>query len=145
NVNVAIFLNNLAFWIHKNQANKKHFHDGRYWTYNTQEAFTELFPYWTRQNLRTVIKYCIDNNLIIKGNYNETTYDRTQWYSLTDLGLSLFDCFNNTQKTPNNEPIPIGWNQPMERLEPTNELVRTNQPIPDSKPADNPDKKSFCK
>ena len=139
NVNVAIFLNNLAFWIHKNQANKKHFHDGRYWTYNTQEAFTELFPYWTRQNLRTVIKYCIDNNLIIKGNYNETTYDRTQWYSLTDLGLSLFDCFNNTQKTPNNEPIPIGWNQPMERLEPTNELVRTNQPIPDSKQRKNTD------
>lgn len=123
-VNVAIFLNNVAFWIKKNQSNKKHFYQGRYWTYNSQEALTELFPYWSRQNIRTILKSCEDQGLIIKGNFNETGYDRTTWYALTDLGLSLFSCFIN-------EPNSIGENQPIEKFKPTESLVETNQPIPD--------------
>lgn len=133
-VNVAIFLNNIAFWIKKNQANNKHFYEGRYWTYNSQEALTELFPYWSRQTIRTVLKSCESKGLLMKGNYNETTYDRTTWYTLTDLGLSLFSCFNNIQKT-------LGGNQPMDVLKPTSPLVETNQPIPDSKPDIKPDKR----
>ena len=31
-VNEAIMLNNFIYWIAKNEANGKHFHDGRYWT-----------------------------------------------------------------------------------------------------------------
>jgi hypothetical protein len=89
-VNVAIFLNNLAFWIHKNIANKKHEYDGSYWTYNSVEAYTLLFPYWTYKQLRKIIKDCVENGLILEGNYNKSPYDRTKWYALSDLGLSLF-------------------------------------------------------
>lgn len=137
-VNVAIFLNNLAFWIKKNQANNKHFYDGRYWTYNSQEAFSQLFPYWSRQNIRTVLALCEKHGLLIKGNFNESGYDRTTWYGLSDLGLSLFSCLNKEHK-------PIGENQPMELMKPTNSLVRTNQPIPDSKPDIKPDKRERAK
>ena len=58
-VNVAIFLNNLLFWVHKNRANKQNFRDGNYWTYNTVEAYTEIFPYWSYDQIRTIIKKCI--------------------------------------------------------------------------------------
>ena len=44
-VDEAIMFQNLVFWINKNQANQKHYHDGRYWTYNSQQAFCELFPF----------------------------------------------------------------------------------------------------
>ena len=89
-VNVAIFLNNIAFWIAKNKANNRHYQDGRYWTYNSQESFQQLFPYWSRQNIRTVIKSAKDQGLIIDDNFNKSSYDKTKWYALTDLGLSLF-------------------------------------------------------
>ncbi len=88
-VPVAIFLNNLAFWIKKNQANRKHFHDGRYWTYNSVEAYQELFPYWTTKQMRTVLDKLAELGLILKGNYNSTSYDRTLWYALSDEGHNL--------------------------------------------------------
>lgn len=33
-INAAIILQNMYYWIEKNRANEKHFHDGYYWTYN---------------------------------------------------------------------------------------------------------------
>ena len=34
-VEEAILLNYFDFWIQKNEANDRHFHDGLYWTYNS--------------------------------------------------------------------------------------------------------------
>lgn len=124
-VDVAVFLNNLAFWIQKNSANDRHAYEGRYWTYNSQKAFSILFPYWTRQNLRTIIKKCIDQKLMVIGNFNQSKYDHTSWYALTDLGLSLFPT--------------IGYNQPLKEIDSTTSLVGINQPIPDNKPYNNTD------
>lgn len=84
----AILLNNLYFWIQKNRANEKNFFDGRYWTYNSVKAFTEIFPYATAKQIRTALKKLIDNGLIITGNYNKSPYDRTLWYALTDKGFA---------------------------------------------------------
>lgn len=137
-VDVAIFLQNLAFWTLKNISNKQHYYDGRYWVYNTQEAYTILFPYWSRQNIRTIILKALAKDLIIKGNYNKVNYDRTTWYSLTDFCIGLFPTIQNAL-LPVDKSKSLGWNQPIEGLESTKCMVRTNQPIPDSKP----DIKSF--
>ena len=40
-VNEAIMIKNLQFWIMKNKANGKHFHDGHTWTYNSVAAFMQ--------------------------------------------------------------------------------------------------------
>lgn len=143
-VDVAIFLHNIAFWTLKNVANKSHLKDGRYWIYNTQEAWTILFPYWSRQNIRTIINKCIEKDLIITGNYNEKNYDKTTWYSLSDKCLFMFPTLKAAIEVKT-----LGWNQPrvvdnFEKpwLESTNGLVGINQPIPDNKP-DNKHK-SFC-
>ena len=90
-VNQAIFLDNLAFWTRHNKANKKNFFEGRYWTYNSMDAFLELFPYWTLNTLRKIRSKCVDNDLIIKSNFNKTKYDQTTWYSLTDKAMKLFN------------------------------------------------------
>lgn len=39
-VDGAIFLHCMAFWTAKNRANERHYHEGRYWTYNTLKALT---------------------------------------------------------------------------------------------------------
>ena len=46
----ATILRNLQFWIEKNAANDSHFHDGRYWTYNSVTAFEALFPVLEQKN-----------------------------------------------------------------------------------------------
>lgn len=90
-VNEAIFCHNLYFWIKKNKANNKHFYEGRFWTYNSNKAFTELFPFWTPDQLRTIIKNCEKKDLIIKGNFNKLSYDQTLWYALTENIFKIYE------------------------------------------------------
>ena len=90
-VNTAIFLQNLAFWTETNLANNKNIHDGYCWTYNTLDAFTNLFPYFTKKMIRVVIDNAIKDGLVIKGNYNQIQYDRTTWYALTPKAYLNFN------------------------------------------------------
>jgi len=108
-VNEAIMIQNFAYWIAKNEANDKHFHDGRYWVYNSVEAFSRLFPFWTAAQIRHILKNLVDKGVIIKGNYNASQYDRTCWYAFTDsicekYQLHLLNLSNGIAK--NSEPIP---------------------------------------
>ncbi len=111
----AIILYNFYFWIEKNKANRKHFHDERTWTYNSQRALQELFPFWSRQNIRRIIKSLKEKQLIRTGNYNNIPYDKTTWYALEDESLLQT----------------LGWNQPIEKTESTNRSEKGNQAIPD--------------
>lgn len=85
----AILLNHFQHWIKHNAANEKHYHDGRYWTFNTVKAFAELFPYASAKQIRTAIDKLIKADIIMTSNYNKTTYDRTLWYAFTDKGLTI--------------------------------------------------------
>lgn len=132
----SVFLQNIAYWVLQNKSNNIHFYENRYWTYNTQKAFTQLFPFWTRQNLRRVIDSCKKHGLIITGNFNKIVYDRTNWYTLSDKGLSLFSILNDRNLVNNNQNL--GDNQPGQWLESTKTMVANNPPIPlintDNKP-----------
>lgn len=86
-VDEAIMIANFVFWIGKNEANGKHFHDGRFWTYNSLEAFTKLFPYWTTRQVRRILKSLEEKGVIVTGNYNTSAYDRTTWYAFGDSFL----------------------------------------------------------
>lgn len=80
-VEEAIMIANLMYWIRKNEANGKHYHDGRYWTYNSIEAFVTLFPFWSKKQIRRILQSLVDKEVIVLGNYNSSTYDRTTWYA----------------------------------------------------------------
>lgn len=86
-VDESIMITNLQFWIRKNEANGKHFHDGRFWTYNSIDAFTKLFPFWTARQIRRILKSLEDKGVIVTGNYNTSAYDRTTWYAFGDSFL----------------------------------------------------------
>ena len=108
----AVLIYNFQYWIMKNIANGKHLHDGRHWTYNSQQALLQLFPYLSRQSLRTALQHLKDKGVIITGNYNDTAYDRTVWFAFADEEKWLFS------------------NQPKHWLESTNGVVESGQPIP---------------
>lgn len=83
----AIILENLAFWIKKNQANDKHLIDGHYWTYNSSRALKELFPYMSEKKIQRTLKKLEELNIIKTNNYNKSLYDRTKWYTIIDQSI----------------------------------------------------------
>lgn len=108
----AIILNNFFWWIEKNRANNKHFHDGHYWTYNSKKAFSIQFPYFTERQIDYAIRKLKDEGYIVTGNYNKSSYDRTLWYTITEKGFAILqNCKmenSNLQDagTENVKPIP---------------------------------------
>ena len=116
----AILLNNFLFWIKKNSANSTHIHDGKCWTYNTNKAMQELFPYLSKDKINYAIKNLVDNGLIVKGNYNKISTDRTTWYALTDKAYALMK-----------EENPISQNSEMNFVKSRNEFRKIEKPLPD--------------
>lgn len=84
----AVFIENIRFWVLKNKANKKHFHKGKYWTYNSAKAYAELFPYWSRQQVERIISKLKDAGVLEVDHFSQNTYDRTNWYTLNEKMLS---------------------------------------------------------
>ena len=94
-VDGAILLQGLAVWISKNRANERHLHEGRWWTYNSQEALSRLFPFWTRRQIQRIIRNLNDEGAILLGNYSEGAQHNTTWFALSDDVLELLgagDC-----------------------------------------------------
>lgn len=85
----AILVHNFYFWIAKNAANGKNFHDGLYWTYNSKKAYADFFTYMNETKIFRVLKHLEDEGIIAKGKYNKDKWDRTNWYALTIKGLEL--------------------------------------------------------
>lgn len=86
----AVFVDYIAQCVLTNEANNKHFHEGTYWTYNTAEALLSLFEYFTKNQLRTVIKNAIDKGYLRKGNFNKDRFDRTLWYALSEKSIKFY-------------------------------------------------------
>lgn len=119
-VDGAILLHSMAFWISKNRANGRHLHEGRYWTYNTLEALTKLFPFWTRRQLERIINKLREQGALLVGSFSEDKTDRTRWYSLSDDVLAAYG-----ESAP-----PISPNREMHFTEPGqpyHETVKSNK------------------
>ena len=127
-VNAAILYRNFQYWVLHNKANKKHLIDGRTWTYNSQRAFEELFPYMTRAHIRGALKVLIDNDIIIVGNHNKRKGDRTTWYAFKDEKTALKGCPDHWL----NSPV-VGENHQT--------IGENHQALPDTKPIPKPDSK----
>lgn len=115
----AIIFSNIQFWVSKNKANNKNFHDGKHWTYNSAKAWLELFPYLTESKIRTCLTKLESKKYIEVGNYNKKGYDRTKWFHANDT----VNCDSYQ----------------MQLLKMPNAIVKTIRPIPDNKPDNKPD------
>jgi hypothetical protein len=88
-VDEAIMLHNFIYWISKNMASNKHQHDEKTWSYNSYQAFSALFPFWSRRQIERILKSLIKQNVLVTGNYNRSSYDRTIWYAFVNEDLFL--------------------------------------------------------
>lgn len=83
-LNPAIVLDRITGWIVYNKANAKNQHEGRTWTYNSVKSWAKLLPYLTLKQIRSALDDLRAAGLLMKGNFNANTYDRTCWYALPD-------------------------------------------------------------
>lgn len=81
-INAAVVHRNLVFWVRYNESNRRNFHEGRYWTYNSLAAFDEQFPYLTAKQIRTALDKLVEAGLILKGNFAADRFKRANWYAL---------------------------------------------------------------
>jgi hypothetical protein len=105
----AIILSNIEYWVQINESNKRNFKDGKYWTYNSIDAFNKLFDYLTPSKIRTCLQKLSNKGYILKGNYNQSNYDRTTWYTVNNSicqnsQMDLSKIENGFDR--NSEPIP---------------------------------------
>lgn len=84
----AIILQHFYFWIAKNQAAGRHFHDGRFWTYGSAGALSQAMPYFSPHQIRRILKKLQAEGVLYTGNYNKNPYNKTVWYALDDRLLS---------------------------------------------------------
>lgn len=83
----AILIENLAYWIFKNEKNNRHLYDGLTWSYNSIQAYSDIFPYMSAKQIRYALQKLEDANIIKSGNYNKVGYDRTKWYTIIDKSI----------------------------------------------------------
>lgn len=111
-VNAAVILENIAHWVFRNQVSNKNYFDGHYWTYNSNAAMAELFPYMNARQVRYALDALKKAGLILAGNYNKNRYDRTLWYTVSDYcAEKYFSEIVHLTKTTNGtgesvQPIP---------------------------------------
>ena len=99
----SIFLCNIAFWVKQNTLNKHNYFEGKYWTYNSLSAYAGLFPYMSKSTIQRVVKHLKDEGLILTGNFNNDRFNHTNYYTLTEKGLSLIQ--NPTLRYSQNDII----------------------------------------
>jgi hypothetical protein len=135
--NESLFLSSICCWLEKNRANNKHFHEGRYWTYNTIEGFTELFPYFTANQIQHLISKLRDKkkNILLVGNFNKIGYDRTNWYSVSDEVMDIYLAKKEPVRDSEDTPTP-------EEDPPKQEPAPNDTPTPEEDPPEQkPDSK----
>ncbi|PJJ27765.1 hypothetical protein [Lacrimispora celerecrescens] len=138
----AILLNNIYYWIEKNRANELNFFDGTYWTYNSAKAFSQLFSYASERQINYALKHLREEEILLVGNYNEKTYDRTLWYSISECGLAIIE-----KREIKNTEMSNGDSKNVESILQNCQMEITNlsdgfdtnvEPIPDIKPDNKP-------
>ena len=111
-VEPAVMLHNIKYWVMQNRAKNKNYKSGKYWTYNSASEFAKLFPFWSPRKIARILAKLEEDGAIESANHNKLAYDRTKWYTLSDL---------------------ICQNCPMDLSGVSNGLDKSDQPIPDSK------------
>jgi len=81
-VHEAILVQHFMHWIRINKKAKRHFINGRTWTYQTMEEISNHFDYLSKKQIEKLLNKLIKiEKILIKDNFNKSKFDRTAWYA----------------------------------------------------------------
>ena len=79
----AVVLNQISYWIEKYKDANHNFKDGKYWVYNSyQKWHDDNFPFWHTSKIQRIFKSLEKKGLLVSANYNNVGFDKTKWYSI---------------------------------------------------------------
>lgn len=82
-LNEAVILNQLNYWIEINKKAEKNLHDGKYWVFNTYQTWKEKdFDFWSTDTIRRTLTRLENKGIILTANYNKLKIDKTKWYTI---------------------------------------------------------------
>lgn len=98
-LNEAIVLNQLNYWLGINRKAGKNFIDDRYWVYNSYSDWkAKDFPYWSEKTIQRTFTRLENKGVVISANYNKLGIDKTKWYTIdTEKLQELVDEFNSDE------------------------------------------------
>ena len=119
-VDKAIILQQLNYWVKKS----KNYHDGRPWVYNSMDSWAKQFP-WIKSKT-TIKKHFKDLKklgLVLTGNFNQYSFDRTTWYTIDYEAFEKFsDDFFAKKDAEKQEDAVRSIGQELDEEEPKNGL-----------------------
>lgn len=124
----AILLGYFYYWIVKNEISDINFYDGHYWTFSTIRELAKKHPYLSVPTIHRILRKLEDEGLILTGNYNKISYDKTKWYTLTETAKKLFQ--NETALFQNGTTIPV---QPTNSLDDDKDKRKKDERFPGNK------------
>jgi hypothetical protein len=83
-LNEAIILQQLHYWLQKNPKIR----DDRAWIYNTYEEWLKQLPFRCVDTVKRTINKLVADGLIIRGEFNKASFDKTSWYSINYEALN---------------------------------------------------------
>lgn len=98
-LNEAIVLNQLNYWLGINRKAGKNFIDDRYWVYNSYSDWkAKDFPYWSEKTIQRTFTRLENKGVVVSANYNKLGIDKTKWYTIdTERLQELVDEFNSDE------------------------------------------------
>ena len=98
-LNEAIVLNQLNYWLRINRKAGKNFIDDRYWVYNSYSDWkAKDFPYWSEKTIQRTFTRLENKGVVVSANYNKLGIDKTKWYTIdTEKLQELVDEFNSDE------------------------------------------------
>ena len=131
----AILFSHIYYWCVENKNKEINCHKDamgvdRFWTFDTTKTFCKKFFFLSEKQIRNNLARLEEEGLIVTGNFNKSSYDRTKWYSVTEKGEELIrdnskDIFLYSQK--GESIFPKGQ---MEVPERANGSSQKGEPIP---------------
>jgi hypothetical protein len=100
-IDVAVVFNHIVFWLRNNKSKNKNQHDGKTWMYETNEDIADQLGYLNERQVKYCTHKLVEENFLIRSNYNKNAFDKTPWYSLFDESILDFKkCSTKEQNCP---------------------------------------------
>lgn len=82
-LNEAVVLNQLHYWININKKAEKNAYDDKYWVFNTYQMWKDTdFDFWSIDTIKRTFSRLEKKGVVISANYNKMKMDKTKWYSI---------------------------------------------------------------
>ncbi|MCC4373847.1 conserved phage C-terminal domain-containing protein [Limosilactobacillus reuteri] len=121
----AVILQQLHYWLQRSNTVR----DNHKWVYNSMADWNKQFPWLSRKALSNHFKKLEKRGLIITGNYNKLSFDKTKWYRIDYDAFSHLEqrLGRNYPTNGKNLPNGDGQNYPIGEEESTQPIPRDYQ------------------